>query len=126
MSALDLAARLAGVPQQTIDDVYAAAPHTAKLLQTFKDHEDLIVQGKALLDKFSPVIAEAMPLITQAQAFYAKVSPLIGPILKEIDAIMPATQDVLAFVQKQQASAAKPFVSGEMTNIIDAGAASQG
>ena len=103
MSAIDFAARLAGVPQETIDEVNAAAPHTAKLLQTFKDHEDLIVQGKALLDKFDPVIAEAMPLIVQAQAFYAKISPLIAPALKEIDAIMPAAHDVLAFIQKQQA-----------------------
>ena len=102
MSALDFAAKLAGVPQQTIDEVESAVPHTAKLLQLFKDHEDLILQGKALLDKFSPVIAEAMPLIAQAQAFYAKLSPLITPAMKEIDAIMPAAQDVVAFVQKQQ------------------------
>ena len=108
MSALDFAARLAGVPQQTIDEVNAAAPHTAALLQTFKDHEDLIVQGKALLDKFGPVIAEAMPLITQAQAFYAKVSPLIAPALKEIDAIAPAAKDVLAFIKLQQPDPSQP------------------
>jgi hypothetical protein len=108
MSAIDFAARLAGVPQQTIDEVNAAAPHTARLLQTFKDHEDLIVQGKALLDKFGPVIAEAMPLIAQAQAFYAKVSPLIGPALKEIDAITPAVKDVLAFIKSQQPDPSQP------------------
>ena len=102
MSALDFAARLAGVPQQTIDEVEAAVPHTAKLLQTFKDHEDLIVQGKALIDKFGPLITEAMPLIAQAQAFYAKLAPLIGSAMKEIDAVMPAAKDVVAFVQKQQ------------------------
>ena len=101
MSALDFAARLAGVPQETIDEVNAAAPHTAKLLQTFKDHEDLIVQGKALLDKMSPVIAAAMPLLAQAQAFYAKLSPLIAPAMKEIDAVMPAAQDVVKFLQSQ-------------------------
>ena len=103
MSAIDFAARLAGVPQETIDAVEAAAPHTAALLQTFKDHEDLIAQGKALLDKFGPVLAEATPLIAQVQVFYAKLSPLIGPAMKEIDAIMPAAQDVIAFIQKQQA-----------------------
>ena len=108
MSALDFAARLAGVPQQTIDEVEAAAPHTAKLLQTFKDHEDLIAQGKALLDKFGPVVAEAMPLIVQAQAFYAKLSPLIAPALKEIDAITPAVQDVLAFLKSQQPDPSQP------------------
>ncbi len=108
MSAIDFAARLAGVPQQTIDEVNAAVPHTAKLLQTFKDHEDLIVQGKALLDKFGPVIAEAMPLIVQAQAFYAKVSPLIAPALKEIDAITPAAKDVLAFIKSQQPDPSQP------------------
>lgn len=106
MSAIDFAARLAGVPQQTIDEVYAAAPHTAVLLQTFKDHEDLIIQGKALLDKFGPVIAEATPLIVQAQAFYAKLAPLIAPAMKEINAIMPAAKDVAAFIQAQQAAKA--------------------
>lgn len=104
MSAIEFAARLAGVPQQTIDEVYTAAPHTAKLLQMFKDHEDLIVQGKALVDKFGPVINEAMPLIVQAQAFYAKVSPLIGPAMKELDAVLPAANDLVAFVQKNQSA----------------------
>lgn len=101
MSAIDFAARLAGVPQKTIDEVEAAAPHTAALMQAFKDHEDLIVQGQALLNKFGPVIAEAMPLIVQAQTFYAKVSPLIGPAMVELDAIMPAAQDIVAFVNAQ-------------------------
>ena len=96
MSAIDFAARLAGVPQETIDAVEAAAPHTAKLLQTFKDNEDLIVQGKALLDELSPVI-------TRAMAFYAKLSPLIGPAMQEIDTIMPAAQDLVAFIQSQNA-----------------------
>lgn len=101
MSAIDFAARLAGVPQETIDAVEAAAPHTAALLQTFKDNEDLIVQGKALLDELGPVIAKA-------QAFYAKLSPLIGPAMTEIDAIMPAAQDVIALVQKQSAVQSTP------------------
>ena len=113
MSALDFAARLAGVPQETIDEVEAAVPHTAKLLQTFKDHEDLIVQGNALLDKFGPVIAEAMPLIAQAQAFYAKLSPLIAPAMKEIDAILPAAQDVVAFVKSQQPDPSQPAPSSQ-------------
>ena len=108
MSAIEFAARLAGVQQNTIDEVNAAAPHTAKLLQMFKDHEDLIVQGKALLDKFGPVIADAMPLIAQAQAFYAKVSPLIAPALEEIDAITPAAKDVLAFIKSQQPDPTQP------------------
>ena len=104
MSAIDFAARLAGVPQHTIDEVEAAAPHTAKLLQIFKDNEGLIAEGKALLDKFGPVIAEATPLIARAQTFYAKLSPLIAPAMAEIDAVMPAAEDVIAFVQKQSAS----------------------
>ena len=119
MSALDFAARLAGVPQKTIDEVNAAAPHTAKLLQIFKDHEDFIIQGKELLDRMSPVIAEAMPLIAQAQAFYAKLAPLVTPALKEIDSIMPAAQDVLAFIKSSQSQqVAVP--------TIDGGASSQG
>jgi hypothetical protein len=94
MSALDFAARLAGVPQATIDEVETALPHAAKLLQTFKDHEDMIIRGKVLID-------EAMPLLVQVQAFYAKLAPLIAPAMAEIDAVMPATRDVLAFIQKQ-------------------------
>ena len=108
MSAIDFAARLAGVPQATIDEVNAAIPHTAKLLQTFKDHEDLIIQGKVLLDKFGPVITEVMPLLIQAQAFYAKVSPLIAPAMNEIDAVTPAVKDVLAFLKSQQPDPSQP------------------
>lgn len=102
MSIIDIAARLAGVPQKTIDEVNVAAPHTAVLMQAFKDHEDLIVQGAALLEKIRPVLAEIQPLLGQAQVFYAKIAPLIGPVLKEIDVIMPAAQDLIAFIQKQQ------------------------
>ena len=113
MSALDFAARLAGVPQKTIDEVNAAAPHTAKLLQTFKDHEDLIVQGAALLEKMQPVLVEAQPLLADALALYAKLAPLIGPALKEIDAISPAATDLIAFFRQQQQTA--PVADGANT-----------
>ena len=96
MSAIDFAARLAGVPQETIDEVEKAAPHTAKLLKTFKDNEDLLVQAAALID-------QAQPLIAKAQALYSKLAPLIGPAMAEIDAVMPAAQDVVAFIQQQKA-----------------------
>jgi Asp/Glu/hydantoin racemase len=98
MSAIDLAARLVGVPQATIDEVENALPQMAKLLQLFKDNEDLIVQGAALA-------AEAQPLIAAALAFYAKIVPLINPVLAEIDAVTPAAKDVIAFLQKQQVPA---------------------
>lgn len=97
--AIEFAARLAGVPQATINEIGMAAPHIAKLLQTFKDHEDLVIETTALLK-------DAQPLITRAQALYAKIDPLITPALKEFNAIVPAVQDVVAFVQAQQADKA--------------------
>ena len=72
------------------------------------------------------MIVQGAALLTDFMALYAKVSPLIGPVIREIDATMPAAQDLIAFVQKQQVSAAKPFVPSEITNMTDAGAASQG
>ena len=83
------------MPQETIDEVEKAAPHVAKLLKTFKDNEHLLIQTAALFD-------QAQPLITQAQALYAKLAPLIGPAMAEIDAVMPAAQDIVAFIQQQK------------------------
>ena len=77
MSAIDIAARLAGVPQDTIDKVEAAAPTAAKLMNLIKQNEPLIAQAAAL-EK------QAMPLVEQAYA--------------EIVAILPAAQDVAAFL----------------------------
>ena len=81
MSAIDIAARLAGVPQDTIDKVEAAAPKTAALLTLLKENEDLIVQDGAFAKK-------AMPLAQEAYA--------------EFVAIMPAAEAVVAFIASQK------------------------
>ena len=101
MSAIDFAARLAGVPQATIDEVEKAAPHMAVLLRLLKDNEPLIKQAQAFVAKVQPIITEAQPMLTEAMALYAKASPLIKSAMVEFDAIMPAAQDVVAFIESQ-------------------------
>jgi len=87
MSVLDFALGLAGVPQQTIDDVEKVAPQTAALLKLIKDNQPLIQRAQA-------VAAEAVALYTQAE-------PLIEQARAEVAAIMPAAEEVVAFIQKQ-------------------------
>jgi hypothetical protein len=82
--------RLAGVPQSTIDEVEKAIPSTAALL-------NLIKQNQNLINKILAVVAEAQPLLVQAL-------PLVNQAVVEINSVLPAAQDVLAFLQTKQTS----------------------
>ena len=76
MSAIEFVARMAGVPQDLIDEVEKAAPQTAALLKLVKDNQDLLLKLEALVTAATP----------------------------EIMALIPTAQDVLKFIQTQQAS----------------------
>jgi hypothetical protein len=94
MSAIDLMLELAGVPSETIAEVEKVAPDTAVLLKLLNDNQILITKIGALITEAQPLVTQALPLINKAAA--------------EIKIIIPAAQDVLAFIQKQQAAAAAP------------------
>lgn len=89
MSAIDFMLGLAGVPSELTAEVEKVAPTAAALLKLVKDNEALIRKIAAVATEAQPLIAQAMPLVNQAAA--------------EIKIIMPAAQDVIAFIQKQQA-----------------------
>ena len=76
MSAIEFVARMAGVPQELIDEVEKAAPQTAALLKLVKDNQDLLLKLEALVTAATP----------------------------EIMALIPTAQDVLKFIQAQQAT----------------------
>lgn len=90
MSAIDFMLGLAGVPRELIAEIENVAPNAAALLKLAKDNE-------ALLRKIGAVATEAQPLLTQAL-------PLINQAAVEVKVLMPAAQDVIAFIQKQQAT----------------------
>ena len=90
MSAIDFALRLAGMPQQTIDELNGSLPAAASLIKLFKDNEPLI-------RKFQALAAEAQPLIDASV-------PLLRPAMAELDALLPAAQDVVAFLKSKQSA----------------------
>ena len=92
MSAIDFALGLAGVPSATIAEVEKASPAVAALLKLFKDNQPLLTKIEALLAEATPLVTQALPLLKQAQS--------------EIVAVMPAAQDIVAFIAKQQAPVA--------------------
>ena len=81
--------RLAGVPQATIDEVEKAVPTVAALLNLIKQNQDL-------LNKIVAVVTEAQPLLAQAL-------PLDNQAIIEIDSVLPAAQDILAYLQTKPA-----------------------
>ena len=90
MSVLELALRIAGMPRETIDEINKAMPSTAALLKLIKDNDALIKQIIQLAGEAQPLLVQALPVIKQA--------------MSEIDAVLPAAQDVVAFLQKQSAT----------------------
>ena len=96
MSVLDLALRIAGMPSETIDEIDKAMPGTAALIKLVKDNEQLVRDIVALA-------ADAQPLLARAQPLLAKAIPVIKQAMPEIEALLPTAQDVIAFLQKQQA-----------------------
>ena len=87
-SAEQLLLRIDGMPQKTIDEIEAATPHVAALVKMVKDN-------MPLAQKIAAVFTEVQPL-------FAQVAPLIAPALGEIQAVLPAADDVLAFLKEQQ------------------------
>ena len=98
MSIAEFALGLAGVPQATIAEIEKAAPTVAALLKLFKDNQSLIAKIEAVAAEAAPLVIQALPLIKQAQA--------------ELMIVLPAAQDVVAFIQEKT----KPNVLPEMTN----------
>ena len=81
--------RIAGMPQATIDEIEKATPAAAALIKLAKDNDALIREIVDLTTKAQPLLAQAIPLVNQAMI--------------EIEALLPAAQDVLAFVNKPAA-----------------------
>jgi hypothetical protein len=90
MSAIDFMLGMAGVPSELIAEVEKVAPTAAALLKLAKDNDALIRKIGAVMTEAQPLLAQALPLINQAAA--------------EVKVLMPAAQDVIAFIQKQQAA----------------------
>ena len=78
--------RANGMSQETIDEIEKALPTAAALLKLVRDNQILIGRIVALANEAQPLISQAMPLIDQA--------------VTEINAILPAAQDLVAFLQK--------------------------
>ena len=94
MSAIDFMLGLAGVPSELITEVEKVAPNAAALLKLAQDNAALLDEIRATATKAAPLIAKAMPLMNAAAV--------------EINVIMPAAQDVIAFIQKMTPDPSHP------------------
>ena len=94
MSAIDFMLGMAGVPSELIAEVEKVAPNAAALLKLANDNAGLLDEIRATATKAAPLLTKAIPLINAAAV--------------EIKIILPAAQDVIAFIQKQQVASAQP------------------
>ena len=91
--------RLAGLPQATIDEIEKAAPATADLIKILRDNDQLIRKIGALYAEAKPLIDQAIPIVQKAYA--------------ELQTILPAAQDVAAFISAQQKPPSVPAPGSE-------------
>ena len=83
--------RLYGIPQETIDEIDKSLPAVAALVKLAQDNEDLIRQ-------VMKVAAEAQPLAAQ-------MLPLIDKAMVEVQTVLPAIKDIIAFEHRPPAPA---------------------
>lgn len=76
--------RIGGVPQSTIDELEKAMPAAAALVKLVKDNDVLIQQIIDFANKAQPLLTKALPLLDQA--------------MSEVEAVLPAAQDIIAFL----------------------------
>lgn len=76
--------RISGMPQSTIDEIEKATPAAAALIKLAQDNDTLI--------------HEIVDLAAKAQPLLAQVAPLVNQAIIEIEALLPAARDLLAFL----------------------------
>ncbi len=86
--------RIDGMPQATIDEIEKATPAVAALIKTARAN--------------MPDLQALAALAVKAQPLLAKFAPLVQPALAEINTMLPAAQDVVAFLNSQSQKAAAP------------------
>lgn len=101
--------RISGLPQESIDKISAASPAAAALVTLVKDNEPLIRDVGAFYIEAKPAIDKAVALYAQAKPLIDRATPLVPKAWADIEAILPAAEDVLNFLQKQSA----PIVSAQ-------------
>lgn len=96
--------RIAGLQQDTIDKIEQASPAAADLIKLIQDNQDAAKEAAAAWDKVKPLIDQLAPILGQLSAIYEKHRPLIDkstPLVKlaaaDVQVILPAAQDVIAF-----------------------------
>lgn len=76
MSGVEFAARLAGVPQELIEEIKKAAPKAAELLNLLKANQDFILRAQNL---FFEAEKEVMALLPTAMDLVKYIQTLTPP-----------------------------------------------
>jgi hypothetical protein len=82
MSMLDFALSIAGLPQDTINDLDNRLPGFARIVAAAKELEPIIVEAKPYIDKLLPLFAQAYPLAIKAWPDIVAVTPTVEALIK--------------------------------------------
>ena len=78
--------QVAGLPNETIDEIDIASPAAARLLKRAKELE--------------PIIEELLPLVEQAEPLIDQATPIIKAMMPDIKLAMPAAQDIADYLNR--------------------------
>ena len=82
MSLLDFALSLAGLPQQTINDLDRGLPGFGRLAAAAKEAEPLLEKAKPLLEQLHPIAADLLPIVQRAWPDIVAVTPTIQELIE--------------------------------------------
>jgi hypothetical protein len=82
MSLLDIALKLAGMPQATIDELDRSMPGLARLAVVARNAEPLLTQAKPHLDALLPIAAKLWPQLQAAWPDIVAVTPTIEQLIE--------------------------------------------
>jgi hypothetical protein len=119
---IEMAARAAGFTPAQLAVIERDMPATRKLIDLIIQAQPLIQKAAPLVDKAMPLIKELMPLLDKALPLIKEVEPIADQamplikqavplgdqISKEVSAIAPTLQIIMAVVQRDLAQGASP------------------
>lgn len=103
---VEMAARAAGFTPAQLAVIERDFPATARLLNLIIKAQPLIQKLAPIVEKMAPLFDQASPLVKEAMPIVEEAVPLFDQISKEVSAIAPAIQIVMAVVQRDMAQGA--------------------
>lgn len=101
MSVIDFALGIAGVPDQTIQDLDKAWPGFGRIAAAAKAGEPLLTQAKPHIDALIPLMTQAMPHIDALMPMLPKLYAIGTSVYPDIVAVTPTVQELIEFASQK-------------------------